>query len=163
MWIPTSHEGQSCSFVDSSDSRLSVQLFDTVHRSCILHLPGGGLDLEHGKHVSKAGSDGLGSFQIILWSSDLQETLDALSGSHDGGGEHARQHPCSEQLWVPAEDESRALSRSPAVDRTRRDDGNTHERMSSGLLCWSFFPKPNPKKQTANMGVTPIIGAAIPL
>lgn len=42
----TSHEGQSGAFVDSSDSRLSVQLFDAVHGSCVLHLSRGCLNLQ---------------------------------------------------------------------------------------------------------------------
>lgn len=39
----------------------------------------------------------------------------------------------------------------------------SHVRMSSGVFCWSIFPSPKPKKHTANMGVTPMIGAAMPL
>lgn len=39
----------------------------------------------------------------------------------------------------------------------------TYVRTSSGLFCCSFLPSPNPKKQTANMGVTPMMGAAMPL
>ena len=38
----------------------------------------------------------------------------------------------------------------------------THLSTSSGCFCCSFFPKPNPKKHTANMGVTPMMGAAMP-
>lgn len=39
----------------------------------------------------------------------------------------------------------------------------TYVRTSSGVFCCSFLPRPKPKKQTANMGVTPMIGAAMPL
>lgn len=39
---------------------------------------------------------------------------------------------------------------------------STHLSTSSGCFCCSFFPKPNPKKHTANMGVTPMMGAAMP-
>ena len=39
---------------------------------------------------------------------------------------------------------------------------STHLSTSSGHFCCSFFPKPNPKKHTANMGVTPMMGAAMP-
>lgn len=36
-------------------------------------------------------------------------------------------------------------------------------RSWSGDFCCSFLPTPNPKKHTANIGVTPATGAAIPL
>ena len=36
------------------------------------------------------------------------------------------------------------------------------ERVSFSSLSWSFLPIPKPRKQTANIGVTPIRGAAIP-
>ena len=39
----------------------------------------------------------------------------------------------------------------------------TYVRTSVGVFCCSFLPNPNPKKQTANMGVTPMMGAAMPL
>lgn len=40
---------------------------------------------------------------------------------------------------------------------------STHLSTSFGCFCCSFFPNPNPKKHTANMGVTPMMGAAMPL
>lgn len=40
---------------------------------------------------------------------------------------------------------------------------NTYVRMSLGVFICNFLPSPNPKKQTANMGVTPMMGAAMPL
>lgn len=118
--------------------------------------------------------------QVTKWeqsdaclTSDLQETFDALSRSHDGCGEHARQHPSSKQLWIPAGDKrtGRIYSQISTTERltgssqtvATRDKAITYVRISSGVLCCSFFPSPNPKKQTANMGVTPIMGAAIPL
>lgn len=47
----TSHECQSGAFVDSSDPRLSIQLFDTVHWAVILHLSCRRLDLHTQKHT----------------------------------------------------------------------------------------------------------------
>lgn len=46
---------------------------------------------------------------------------------------------------------------------TSYDRETTYVRISSGVLCCSFLPSPNPKKQTANMGATPMMGAAMPL
>lgn len=44
-----------------------------------------------------------------------------------------------------------------------RDREVAYVRTSLGVFCCSFLPNPNPKKQTANMGVTPMMGAAMPL
>ncbi len=95
--------------------------------------------------------------------SDLQKAFDALSGSHDGRGEHTRQHPCSKQLRISAEDKCNYTSSLEKPHEQHRHGATTYVRISSGLFCCSFLPSPNPKKQTANMGVTPMTGAAMPL
>lgn len=59
-------------------------------------------------------------------------------------------HP--ESVW------SNSINTAATCDRAI-----TYVRISSGVFCCSFLPSPNPKKHTANMGVTPMIGAAIPL
>lgn len=53
----------------------------------------------------------------------------------------------------------RQLEPDPGVG----DGSEAYVRISSGVFCCSFLPSPNPKKQTANMGVTPTMGAAMPL
>lgn len=62
------------------------------------------------------------------------------------------------KLWIPVEKKKKERKETTVSSRAV-----TYVRTSSGLFCCSFLPSPNPKKQTANMGVTPMMGAAMPL
>ena len=179
----TSHQGQSGAFVDSSDPRLTVKLFDTVHWSFILHLSCWCLDL----HTHKTGK------QFVLFSSLLaqvffysvaQQTVIYSRLCTNTWPLTCRRHlmrspgvmmavvntpdniPAANSCGYLQETESSrtVTTRAPETkSSTTWGRAVTYVRISSGVFCCSFLPNPNPKKQTANMGVTPMMGAAMPL
>lgn len=93
------------------------------------------------------GSQGKRNSSTSLMGSNQEPVLRAQEDSHSLSAEIFSFNPCH-------------ITRQNSFKCSR--SVSTHLSTSSGDFCCSFFPKPNPKKHTANMGVTPMMGAAMP-
>ena len=151
----TSKESGGSSFVNTSDSALAVELLGAVHWSGVFLSPA-----------------------VCL---DLQQTLDPLPGRHY----RRRQNSCHaagvEELEFAAAPintqflliaEWHVLTCTDmyrhvlaCTDMYWHEDGarGIYLNSSVSFLCCNFLPIPKPRKQRAYIGVTPMIGAAMPL